>query len=142
MMDELGILDELPVFAGLIIGGVFILGGALTLRISDGPPNTFVGARNRWTLKSERSWVRTNRLGGWLLVVMGVTIAACRYTGFTISMAVVLGMALALSVVLSAYSYVQWRMDPDRETNGGQQYVGLGLGGREATEKEKRRRPL
>ena len=142
MMDELGILDELPVFAGLIIGGVFMLGGALTLRISDGPPNTFVGARNRWTLRSERSWVRTNRLGGWLLVVMGVTIAAGGYTGFTISMAVVLGMALALSVVLSAYSYVQWRMDPDRETNGGQQYVGLGLGGREATEKEKRRRPL
>ena len=141
MMDELGILDELPVFAGLIIGGVFILGGALTLRISDGPPNTFAGARNRWTLRSERSWVRTNRLGGWLLVVMGVTIAAGGYTAFTISMAVVLGMALALSVVLSAYSYVQWRMDPDRETNGGQQYGGLGLGGREATEK-KRRHPL
>ena len=142
MMDELGILDELPVFAGLIIGGVFMLGGALTLRLGDGPPNTFAGARNRWTLRSERSWVRTNRLGGSLLVVMGVTIAAGGYTDFTISMAVVLGMALALSVVLSAYSYVQWRMDPDRETNGGQQYVGLGLGGREATEKEKRRRPL
>ncbi len=79
----------------------------------------------RWSLamlallKSERARRRTNRLGGRVMLAVGAAIAAGSLIGITFSEPVALAAVavgtVAWVVVLSVYSCVQWRMDPERE---------------------------
>lgn len=73
--------------------------------------NFFFGIRTPWTLSSERSWNRTHRLGGRLLVAVGLLAAVTSvfsWVGF-----VVLGAGvIAVVLVVFVYSYVQWSRDP------------------------------
>ncbi|MXY18163.1 MAG: SdpI family protein [Acidobacteria bacterium] len=87
-------------------------------------------------LKSERSWVRTNRLAGRMFVVAGVAVAAGGFLGFAVNVAVFLGLLLSVSVLTTVYSYVQWRKDPDGKTRSDVPFVRLGLSGREAAEEK------
>jgi uncharacterized membrane protein len=83
----------------LMIGVMMIVLGNVMGKIR---PNWFVGIRTPWTLSSKTSWTRTHRLGGWLFIVMGLSI---------IGMAVVPGVCVLWLVI---YSYLVWRRDPDR----------------------------
>ena len=140
-LEEFGMLEAPSPFYGLLFGIVFVALGALTLFVS-GSQNTYVGVRTPWTLKSERSWVRTNRLAGRMFIVAGIPIAAGGFLGFAVNVAVFLGLLLSVSVLTTVYSYVQWRKDPDRKSRSDVPFVRLGLSGREAAEKKERRRPL
>ena len=69
--------------------------------------NGMVGIRTPWTLADEEVWVRTNRVGGWLMVLAGVVMVATGAIGFRMLPGLIaVGAAAAISV---GYSYVIWR---------------------------------
>lgn len=77
--------------------------------------NYFVGVRTPWTLSSELSWNKTNRLGGKLLAATGViAIIAGFTTGIAVTLAVVLASVIFTAAITVAYSYRIWKSDPDK----------------------------
>jgi uncharacterized membrane protein len=79
-------------------------------------PNWFAGVRTPWTLSSDITWERTNRLGGRLFVLAGLVGAVAAWllpTAFVLP-AVVVGVAAA-AVISIVYSWVVWRTAPDRK---------------------------
>jgi uncharacterized membrane protein len=104
-------------FARLIPIGVGVLFVVIGNYLGKVRSNFFFGIRTPWTLSSERSWNRTHRLGGWLMIVFGLVIAASAFDQ-ALLLWLVLGGAVALVAILSAYSYVQWRNDPDKQAFG------------------------
>ncbi|MFI5372562.1 MAG: SdpI family protein [Candidatus Eisenbacteria bacterium] len=102
---------EVATWVPLLIGGMFVIIGNLLGKVR---PNWFVGVRTPWTLSSKLSWTRTHRLGGWLLIVIGVLFMATSlvHTRWAVgAVAIVAGVGILGLVV---YSYVQWRNDPDK----------------------------
>ncbi|HTO73158.1 MAG TPA: SdpI family protein [Gemmatimonadales bacterium] len=90
----------------MAVGGLLVLIGNLLPRLQ---PNWFMGIRTPWTLSSDDVWRRTHRLGGAMMVIAGLLLAA---SGF-----VARGLAFTLVVILVAfcvlvpvvYSWVLWR---------------------------------
>lgn len=78
--------------------------------------NFMFGLRTPWTLTSERSWNRTHRLAGRLMVLLGLAIVVAVVIGWRGALLfAVLGAGLAAVVVGTfVYSYRVWRDDPDR----------------------------
>lgn len=77
-----------------------------------------VGIRTPWTLASEEVWMKTNRLGGKLMVLGGLLIMVSAFLPLPSGLAAALfGSILALVVIVpAAYSYMLWR----RERRGDQ----------------------
>lgn len=78
-------------------------------------PNWFAGVRTPWTLSSDITWEKTNRLGGRLFVVVGlIGAAAAWFLPAAFALPGVLGGVVAASVIAVAYSWMVWRTAPDR----------------------------
>lgn len=105
--------EELPV-GDLIVGSVGVLFIVLGGAIPKFKPNWFAGIRTPWTLTSERSWVKTHRLGGRVFIVSGVaTMIGALISGEWAIIAMLI-VVLPGVIFLVAYSYFVWRDDPDR----------------------------
>ncbi|MBA3945658.1 MAG: SdpI family protein [Herpetosiphonaceae bacterium] len=73
-------------------------------------PNWFAGIRTPWTLSSPEVWTRTHRIGGYLLVLVGLAIFVANFVlPPQLSMVVMLGGLLLWAVVTVFYSYWVWR---------------------------------
>src|SRR5690348_7918224 len=85
------------------IGVLSIVLGSLMGRLKR---NFFIGVRTPWTLASDEIWERSNRLGGYMLVLGGIVFVAGSFVRTT---ALVIFAILAVFVVLTlvpiAYSY-------------------------------------
>ncbi|MEO1147870.1 MAG: SdpI family protein [Cyanobacteria bacterium J06638_22] len=78
--------------------------------------NFFFGVRTPWTLSSEYSWNRTNRLGGRLLFGLGIgCILATLANANQLFFILVLGGSIGITLFLVVYSYVLWKKDPTRQ---------------------------
>ncbi|MGH8932534.1 MAG: SdpI family protein [Egibacteraceae bacterium] len=74
--------------------------------------NWFFGVRTPWTLSSERSWGKTNRLAGRGFAMLGILVIVAALLGSPVAMlAVIFGGLTLLAVALAAYSYREWRLD-------------------------------
>lgn len=76
--------------------------------------NFFMGVRTPWTLSSELSWNKTNRLCGRLFFAAGLLTLALAWISSAAALVVLLGTLLAGTLVAVAYSYFVWKRDPDR----------------------------
>jgi uncharacterized membrane protein len=78
-------------------------------------PNDYAGVRTPWTRKSDYAWEKTNRLGGWIMVGVGLltlcAMALMNIPPATIVMVAGLTGGVAVLVPLSWYF---WKQDPDR----------------------------
>ncbi|WP_298863890.1 SdpI family protein [uncultured Gimesia sp.] len=95
----------------LTVGILFFVLGNFMGKIR---PNWFVGIRTPWTLSSKASWNKTHRVGGWLFILMGLSIAA---SGLIRAKWAYIGMCtivVANLVWMVYYSNLIWRNDPDR----------------------------
>jgi uncharacterized membrane protein len=111
----------LDVPVGVIVGGgvgvLFMLIGNVITTVRS---NFMFGVRTPWTLTSERSWDRTHRLVGRLLVVTGLLMVLTALTGQLVLVMGVMLVMLVLTLVLGFwYSYRTWAADPDRRSIGG-----------------------
>lgn len=62
-----------------LVGIILVLLGNVMPRIR---PNSAIGIRTRWTLRDETVWMRTHRVGGYFLVVFGLTLVAWTFIDF------------------------------------------------------------
>ena len=95
------------------MGALFVVIGNLMGKIR----STFTfGVRTPWTLTSERSWVATHRLTGWIWVAIGLGaivlgILGLGEVGFWVFLIGIIG---SLFVILP-YSWWVWQQDPDKK---------------------------
>jgi uncharacterized membrane protein len=95
------------------MGTLFIVIGNLMGKIR----STFTfGVRTPWTLTSERSWVATHRLTGWLWVGIGLVAIVLGLLGLGEAgfWAFIIGIVGSLVVILP-YSWWVWKEDPDKK---------------------------
>jgi uncharacterized membrane protein len=72
--------------------------------------NWFIGIRTPWTLSSERVWKRTNRLGGKLFRIAGITAAfGAFFPEFAIYFILVPVIAVAGFSII--YSYMEYQKE-------------------------------
>jgi uncharacterized membrane protein len=81
-------------------------------------PNYLMGIRTPWTLASDLSWVRTHRLGGRLFVIEGLVLLVLGLldVGPEMLAVTIIGAVVVLLVVVSAYSYQVWKVDPEKRS--------------------------
>jgi uncharacterized membrane protein len=95
-----GKLSDTAIAVGLLL---IVIGNSLG-KFSQ---NRVIGIRTPWSLANEEVWVRTNRVGGWLIVLAGLVMVVTALMGFPMAAGLIaLGVA---AVVSTAYSYVIWR---------------------------------
>jgi uncharacterized membrane protein len=75
--------------------------------------NFFIGIRTPWTLSSDIAWRKTHRVGGRVLLLLGLALIPLAFyldsaTNFWLTGAAV----VATSLILVIYSYFAWRRDP------------------------------
>ncbi|GAB3569360.1 SdpI family protein [Spirosoma luteolum] len=94
----------------MALTGLFIAAvGNYTISIK---PNPYVGVRTPWTLRSERVWMRSNRLGGRLMVAGGLlssVLALLVPAPYMIG--AVVTMVLITALIPVVYSYVYYRQE-------------------------------
>ena len=75
-------------------------------------PNWMMGIRTPWTLSSDRVWERTHRLGGYLMMGLGVLLVlATPFTPASAAFILILGGILIVALGSVIYSYVAWRQE-------------------------------
>jgi uncharacterized membrane protein len=97
----------MPVLTGL----VFIVTGNFMGKIRS---NFFAGVRTPWTLSSDLSWGKTNRLGGKLLILLGVIVILTAFMGTASLGPIMIGESVLILVIVVLYSYLVWESDPNR----------------------------
>jgi len=98
-----------------VLAGAFM--AALGAVMGKMRPNWFMGVRTPWTLSSDLSWDKTQRLAGWFLMLTGL---ATMVTAFALiprwaPVVLVGGLGVSAPVVI-VYSWMVWKNDPARET--------------------------
>ena len=95
-----GKLSDTAIAVGLLL---IVIGNSLG-KFSQ---NRVIGIRTPWSLANEEVWVRTNRVGGWLIVLAGLVMVVTALMGFPMAAGLIaLGVA---AVISTAYSYLIWR---------------------------------
>jgi immunity protein, SdpI family len=117
VMSEVGLARPEWV-ARLAPAGVGLLLTVLGNYLGKVRSNFFFGIRTPWTLSSERSWNRTHRLGGRLLVAVGLVAATTPFFFPWVSVIALAAGLPAVIVVLFIYSYVEWKRDPAKVKAG------------------------
>jgi uncharacterized membrane protein len=104
LMAGMGWHRALPSHLAIAVGLLLVVLGNSLGKVRQ---NGVVGIRTPWTLADEEVWARTNRVGGRLIVLAGLVMAATGIMGFRMVPGLIaIGAAAAVSV---GYSYVIWR---------------------------------
>lgn len=87
----------------LLLGAFFVALGLILPRIKR---NAFVGIRTAWTLTSDENWARSNRIGGYSMVLGGIGAAAAGILGGAAGGVVAIAFLLVSAFVPAIYSLV------------------------------------
>lgn len=87
----------------LLLGALFIALGLVLPRVKR---NAFVGIRTAWTLTSDENWARSNRIGGYSMVLGGIGAALAGILGGAAGGIVAIFFLLASALVPAVYSLV------------------------------------
>lgn len=109
-----------PIPVGRVVPG---LAGALLVVIGNALPrarsNWWFGIRTPWTLSNDRVWERTHRLGGYLMVAVGVLLIGAALMPGPQTAVIAIGGIAAMAVISVVYSYVAWRQETSRAAHDG-----------------------
>lgn len=109
LMGQTTLVEQIPLLIGLLL---LVIGYFMGKSRS----NFFAGIRTPWTLSSDYSWQRTNRLGGILFMISAALVMAVQIFGSASSALKVLMIAVLISAVVSIVaSYFFWKRDPTRK---------------------------
>ena len=91
-----------------LVGVLFIILGNALPRAR---PNWWFGIRTPWTLSSNRVWMKTHRVGGYLMTVAGLLmlLAAAVQSAWTLIVAFAAVLVAAFGSLV--YSYLAWKQD-------------------------------
>lgn len=85
------------------VGALFVALGLVLPRLKR---NAVVGVRTPWTLSSDENWARTQRVGGYAMVIGGLGAGAFGIAGGVAGGNAALACILVASLVPAAYSFV------------------------------------
>ncbi len=103
---------DIGLIVSLGVGALFVVVGNFLGKTRS---SWIFGIRTPWTLSSERSWTKTHRLGGYLFLVLGLSVIVLAILAPRGPEAFILVGGLVVVVpILFVYSYLVWRDDPDR----------------------------
>lgn len=111
VLTMLGHLKSTTGGINVLIGLLFVFLGSIMGKFRQ---SWFVGFRTPWTISSSRAWNKTNRLGGWLFVVVGCVLIVAGWLDSLLLMGLAFGGMLLGVSCLTVYSYFLWRDDPGR----------------------------
>ncbi|GIL38130.1 SdpI family protein [Roseiterribacter gracilis] len=101
-----------------IVAGSFLLIVATADSMPKTRRNFLLGVRTRWTLTSDLSWEKTQRLAGRLLMLVGLWGVAAAFLFDLKHMIWMITVPLLVVVVICCvYSYFVWRADPIQGPN-------------------------
>ncbi|MFN8633576.1 MAG: DUF1648 domain-containing protein [Chloroflexota bacterium] len=109
-----GTFDIAPAIMTLV-GLLFVGLGSVMGRMR---PNAIMGIRTPWTLRSEASWVASQRLGGWLFIASGVLFVVTGLLGQPWLLLVTVAVLFIGTIYLTWYGYRVFRDDPNRLPQG------------------------
>jgi uncharacterized membrane protein len=98
------------VVPGLVGILLIILGNALPRA----RPNWWFGIRTPWTLSNDRVWMRTHRLGGYLMAIAGLLMVGAALVQAAWALVVAFVAVLAAGFGSVVYSYFAWRQETSR----------------------------
>lgn len=90
------------------VGALLVIVGNLMPRVRS---NFFMGIRTPWTLSSETVWVKTHRVGGYMLVGAGLIMMASAFVRSQLFATIAFASVAATAVATIIYSYVLWRSE-------------------------------
>lgn len=105
-----GTFDAAPAIFALV-GLLFIGLGSAMGRVR---PNAIMGIRTPWTLRSEASWVASQRLGGWLFMASGALFVVTGLVGQPWLLLATVAVLFLGTICLIWYGYRVFRDDPNR----------------------------
>lgn len=107
---------RVPMVANFVSGVMFIVLGNYMAKVRS---NFIFGIRTPWTLSSELSWHRTHRLGARLFILLGLGVIVSAVTmSDAVTIGILVGGLLLATLVVSVYSYVVWKNDPQKTPAG------------------------
>lgn len=78
-----------------------------------------LGIKTPWTLTSEKSWLKTHRLGGGLFTILGmIIIISCFINCGLATFIILIAGVLLILIATFTYSYIIWKQDPDKAKHG------------------------
>ncbi|HEY3416084.1 MAG TPA: SdpI family protein [Armatimonadota bacterium] len=117
ILSALGYHLKIGLIMPLAIGALFIVIGNYLGKFRS---NFFAGIRTPWTLSSDLAWDKTHRLGGKLFVLLGVILILVVFLRDEfLSFILLFAEIITVTLMLTIYSFLVWRSDPDRRGNGG-----------------------
>ena len=104
VMIGVGIVVDMVRVVVLAVGALLVVLGNIMPKTQ---PNGFAGVRLRWTMRDPANWQATNRFGGVLFMIGGLTmVAAALVTGNGLVLLLVTATAVVLPVIVTTlYSY-------------------------------------
>jgi uncharacterized membrane protein len=112
VLYALGLRMDIGTIMPIALGILFIVVGNYMGKLRS---NFFAGVRTPWTLSSELSWNRSNRLGGRLFILAGaITALSVLMPNRSIWAWLMEAELIAAALIVTVYSYFVWKADPDR----------------------------
>lgn len=109
LASALGMNVPIARLAPAAVGLLLIVIGNLLPRVRS---NWMVGIRTPWTLSSDRVWERTHRMGGYLMMGLGVLLLlATPFAPVSATVILIVGGALVVVLGVTIYSYVLWKQE-------------------------------
>lgn len=108
---EIGQANLLGNLIPLGLGGLFVVLGNMMGKVRS---NFMFGIRTPWTLSSELSWNKTHRLGGRIMMSVGLlTILTGLFVSMEWAVYLLTGGLLLMLVVVMVYSWIVYKDDPE-----------------------------
>lgn len=111
LATALGVPVSMNRVAPALIGVLLIILGNALPRAR---PNWWFGIRTPWTLSSDRVWMKTHRLGGYLMVLAGLFMLLAAAIQSPWTLVVAFATILAAGFGSLVYSYFAWRQETSR----------------------------
>jgi len=114
MLNILGSGINVSLYVPFLVGLMLIVIGYYLGKIRS---NYFFGIRTPWTLSSELSWNKTHRLGGKLMILLGIIcIVGKLFFPSEVWVYLLLGSTIIIGIIISTYSYFIWKGDSNAHT--------------------------
>lgn len=115
LANVLGYAFNLSTVVIIAVGLLFLVIGNYMGKVRQ---NYMFGIRTPWTLSSPYAWNKTHRLGGRLLVLVGVLTLVSAIWSSTAAFIIMTASVLITVAVLCIYSYQMWKQDPASRATG------------------------
>ncbi len=112
ILTALGIKVDVSAASQILVGAMFIVVGNYLGKIRS---NFLTGIRTPWTLSSELSWEKTNRLAGKLFVTAGIVLILGKWMNDMMMWVGLMATELIIIMIICyVFSYKIWQLDPSK----------------------------